>query len=457
MAESSPQKSRREGSHEPGVGAAGETASRYEAGARRVTEARDLLTGMRHLYRRAGYDARPMEFRPDGRIGAGSDRLEMQWRVYESASDVFLEIGNAAAVTCRLILGEGGVWRGRWERFEQMPVEVYPQPHIPPAVDALDVVYTWVDGAASAPILRALLDAERASLLPGAATENRYRSIDELRFSLRSLHLYAPWVRRIFLVTNGEVPAWLNRDCPKLRLVTHAEIFADASALPTFNSHAIELNLHRIPGLGPAFLYFNDDLFLGQPVRPDDFLSADGVQSIFFTDWDIPRAKTEQAHDQAYRFTLWLLDRDYGARPRRMLAHVPQLYRVDVLEEICRRWKEEVANTCGNRFRTGDDVVLRILYAYYLLESPLPRWPARRVILPQGKDYVFAAISPNYAYTRQGLNRATGGRPKYLCLNDEIPGDAASSARVFEKVHEFLAAQYPWPSPYEREGDPADD
>ena len=53
---------------------------------------------------------------------------------------------------------------------------------------------------------------------------------------------------------------------------------------------------------------------------------------------DIPRAKTEQAHDRAYGFTLGLLDRAYGARPRKMLAHAPQLYRVDVIEEICRRW-----------------------------------------------------------------------------------------------------------------------
>ena len=74
----------------------------------------------------------------------------------------------------------------------------------------------------------------------------------------------------------------------------------ESDALPTFNSHAIELNLHRIPGLAPAFLYFNDDFFLGQRAFPDDFLSAEEVQTIFFADWDIPAAKTEQAHDQAY-------------------------------------------------------------------------------------------------------------------------------------------------------------
>jgi hypothetical protein len=416
----------------------------------RTAEAFDRLTATRHLYRRLGYDARPMEFRPDGSIGLGSARLESEWRVYELHGDLYLEIRSAAELTCCLKLEEGGIWRGRWERFEQMPVEVYPQPVAPPVTGEIDVVYTWVDGDASAPALRALLDLQPDAVPAGAATANRFRSIGELQYSLRSLHAYAPWVRRVFLVTDGKIPAWLDVDCPKLRLVSHAEIFQDSGALPTFNSHAIELNLHRIPGLGPVFLYFNDDLFLGQPVCADDFLSADGVQTIFFADWNIPRRKTEQAHDMAYEFTLQLLDREYGSRPRKMLAHVPQLYSVDVLKKICERWQEEVNSTLWNRFRSGHDLVLRILYAYYLLESPAPDWAARSVVLPQGKSYVFAPISTNEAHTRQALSRAAKDRPKFLCLNDEIPREGESFRRTFDEVRLFLAEQYRSPSPFER-------
>ncbi len=431
-----------------------------------VTEAVGRLTGTPHLYRRAGFDTRPMEFLSNGEIGTGRGGLETQWRVYRNDGrqngasqndgsqidgDVLLEIGTEAGLTCRLKLGDGGIWRGRWESFGRMPVEVYPRFDPPEAVDAIDVVYTWVDGEASAALLQQTLRGESRPLLPGAATLNRYRSIGELRFSLRSLHLYAPWVRRVFLVTNGTIPPWLNTGCPKLRVVHHAEIFENPGAAPNFNSHAIELNLHRIPGLAPAFLYFNDDLFLGQPVGRDDFLSADGVQSIFFADWDIPREKTDQAHDRAYVFTLQLLDRVYGARPRKMLAHTPQLYRVDVLEEICRRWKAEIEATSANRFRTANDAVLRILYAYFLLESPVPRWTARRVVLAQGKEYAFAPISANHAYTRQGLSRAARDRPKFICLNDEIANAAESSVAIFDEVLEFLSRQYPDPSPFERD------
>ena len=41
--------------------------------------------------------------------------------------------------------------------------------------------------------------------------------------------------------------------------------------LPTYNSHTIELNLHRIPGLSENFVYFNDDVFLIRPVTPQHF------------------------------------------------------------------------------------------------------------------------------------------------------------------------------------------
>ena len=408
------------------------------------------LTATLHFYRRLGHDARPMEFQPNGFIGLGSARLESEWRIQELDGDIYLDIRSAAESTCRLKLEEDGIWRGRWQRFEQMPVEVYPQPAAAPLTGEIDVVYTWVDGDDAAPALRALLDLESQPVLTGAATANRFRSLGELKYSLRSLHAYAPWVRQVFLVTDGKVPSWLNPDCPKLRLVSHVEIFENSGDLPTFNSHAIELNLHRIPGLGPAFLYFNDDFFLGQPVCTDDFLSPDGVQSIFFADWDIPRGKTEQAHDRAYEFTLQLLDRAYGARPRKMLAHVPQLYRVDVLERICQRWQSEVNATYQNRFRSGCDVVLRILYAYYLLESPAPDWAARSVTLPQGKSYVFAPISTNETQTRQALGRAAKDRPKFLCLNDEILREGEAFKSTFDQVRHFLAEQYRSPSPFER-------
>ena len=94
---------------------------------------------------------------------------------------------------------------------------------------------------------------------------------EELRYSLRSLEMYAPWVRHVFIVTNGQIPSWLELDCPRLTLISHEEIYPDKSHLPTFSSPSIESHLHRIPGLADNFLYFNDDVMLNQPIWPEDF------------------------------------------------------------------------------------------------------------------------------------------------------------------------------------------
>ena len=116
---------------------------------------------------------------------------------------------------------------------------------------------------------------------------SRFKDNNELRYSLRSVEKYVPWVRRIWLVTNGQVPSWLNLNHPRLTVVTHKEIFPNASHLPTFSSPAIETHLHRIPGLSSRFIYLNDDVMFGAPVWPDDFYTAGGGQKIFFA-WPVP-------------------------------------------------------------------------------------------------------------------------------------------------------------------------
>jgi hypothetical protein len=104
-----------------------------------------------------------------------------------------------------------------------------------------------------------------------AYEQHRFQDNNQLKFSLRSIEKFAPWARHIIIVTNGQTPAWLNLSHPKIRLVTHEQIFPDKSHLPTFNSLAIESHLHRIPGLSRRFIYFNDDILLGKPVTIEDF------------------------------------------------------------------------------------------------------------------------------------------------------------------------------------------
>ncbi|XP_055624663.1 N-acetylglucosamine-1-phosphotransferase subunits alpha/beta [Toxorhynchites rutilus septentrionalis] len=146
--------------------------------------------------------------------------------------------------------------------------------------DTLDVVYTWVNGSDQ-------LFLERLKLYSDSRDKARYDDKNELKYSLRSLEKYAPWVRKVYIVTNGQIPFWLNLDCPKIQLIQHSDIADEEAILPTFSSTAIETFIHRIPGLSKNFLYLNDDIFLGAPLYPDDLITlSEGVK--VFTAWLVP-------------------------------------------------------------------------------------------------------------------------------------------------------------------------
>uniref|UniRef100_H2Z4G5 N-acetylglucosamine-1-phosphotransferase subunits alpha/beta n=1 Tax=Ciona savignyi TaxID=51511 RepID=H2Z4G5_CIOSA len=118
-------------------------------------------------------------------------------------------------------------------------------------------------------------------------SRSRFEDNEELRYSLRSVVKYAPWVRHIYIVTNGQIPYWLNMDAPRISVITHDEIFVNKSHLPTFSSPAIEAHLHRIPGLADKFIYLNDDVMFGKEVWPDDFYThADGYK--VYLAWSVP-------------------------------------------------------------------------------------------------------------------------------------------------------------------------
>jgi len=139
----------------------------------------------------------------------------------------------------------------------------------------IDIVYLWVDG--NDPKWRAKKNAFTGERSDNSEVNNkgRYTNNDELRYSLRSLEKHAPWIRRIFIVTDDQKPGWLNTEHPKIQVVDHTEIMPPES-LPCFNSSVIEYFLHRIPGLSEHFLLANDDMFFNANLSPDFFFHTDG-------------------------------------------------------------------------------------------------------------------------------------------------------------------------------------
>ncbi len=149
----------------------------------------------------------------------------------------------------------------------------------------IDAVVTWVDGADKAHTKKRLSYFEalqsnliRANLIDEeAALSTRFTSLGEIDFCLRLLLKFAPWLRTIYIVTDGQTPGVLRQfegtpDANRFKVVDHREIFRDyLEYLPTFNSLSIESMLWRIKGLSEQFIYLNDDCFLLRALKPSAF------------------------------------------------------------------------------------------------------------------------------------------------------------------------------------------
>lgn len=118
-------------------------------------------------------------------------------------------------------------------------------------------------------------------------SSSRFQDNSELQYSLRSIEKFAPWVRHIYIVTNGQIPGWLDLNHPRISIVEHKDIFRNQSHLPVFSSPAIEAHLHQIPGLSKKFVYLNDDVMFGTEVWPDDFYTHSKGQKIYEA-WPVP-------------------------------------------------------------------------------------------------------------------------------------------------------------------------
>ncbi|MGW7411409.1 stealth conserved region 3 domain-containing protein [Streptomyces sp. NPDC054863] len=325
----------------------------------------------------------------------------------------------------------------------------------------VDVVYTWVDD--SDPKWRERRDEARHAARPATADTGiadtdstdadnadadsgdvRFRNRDELRYSLRSLAMYAPWVRNVYLVTDDQTPAWLDTAHPNVKVVPHREIFADPSVLPTFNSHAIESQLHRIEGLSEHFLYFNDDVFLGRPVTPRSFFDSNGQAHFFRSPTAVPPSPLspdDEGYFAAAKNNRTLLQEAFGRTATHGFLHAPHPLRRSVLAELAEKFPTEIATTAANRFRAHTDLsVASSLHHHYGYLTGRSAPASLSCSFINAGDYAH--------HTR--LSRLLAARSHTVfCIGEsaaaEVPADEQD--RV---LRAFLGAYFPVPSPFER-------
>jgi hypothetical protein len=137
----------------------------------------------------------------------------------------------------------------------------------------IDLVYTWYnstdeDTQEERQYFQNILEPRKDSIV-----EERFTDIGELKYSLRGVEKYMPWINKIFIVVadNQPLPDWLDISNTKIRIVRHGEIFDSKYTNPTFNSVTIESALGNIKDLNEHFIYFNDDIFVNGEIGKSSF------------------------------------------------------------------------------------------------------------------------------------------------------------------------------------------
>ncbi|MGW7787628.1 stealth conserved region 3 domain-containing protein [Streptomyces tricolor] len=321
----------------------------------------------------------------------------------------------------------------------------FAEPGIDQVCFPVDAVYTWVDG--DDPVMAVKRRAHQALsdnvIAPRETGASRYTSHDELKYALRSLEMYAGFVRHVYLVTDSQTPAWLDPDAEGLTIVDHRDILP-ADALPVFNSHAIESRLHHIPGLSEHYLYFNDDVFINRPVRAEHFFHGNGIARIPLSPLKLGVGAPhplEPAPNSAGKNAREVIRRFHGRYVTHKSLHTPHPQLLSVMREMESLGIEELERTSYSRFRSTSDVAPASTLHHHWAIATGRAVPA---------DYSFRYVQLGTPDMRRRLARLAAGEDvDFFCLNDvdTAPADRAAAQAA---IRAFLERKFPFPSRFER-------
>ena len=267
----------------------------------------------------------------------------------------------------------------------------------------IDIVVAWVDGKDD--VWRKEKAKYQTDGQKAGNGDARYRDWDMFQYWFRAIETYAPWVNKVYLLTYGHIPTWLNLDYSKLKVVNHKD-FIPEDYLPTFSSIPIELNMWRIPELSEHFIYFNDDMFLSQPVKPEDFYFKDlpkyscvalplpyytnsdyhvhqlfgdlGVVNHFFNIKQCIIAHPEKWFSKQYKKHIKFNKRVLkdGVLTGMEFTHLACPYRKSTCEKVWNDIPQKMHETCLHKFRTPTDIMHQIFQLWEICNGTFQPVPA---------------------------------------------------------------------------------
>lgn len=326
----------------------------------------------------------------------------------------------------------------------------------------IDFVIIWVDGNDK----NWQKEKSKYSSNKNADSRNiRYRDWENLRYLFRGIEKYASWVNKIYFVTCGHYPEWLNKNNPKLVCVKHSD-YMPKEYLPTFSSHPIELNLHRIPNLSEKFVYFNDDTFIVNNLKPTDFFRnglpcdmavmnpvtarddiyvsvVNNVVSILNKDFN----KKEIVKNNLNKY----LNVKYGKYNLRTLLTLPwnrimgfyethnaNAYLKSTYEDVWEKEYDILNETSTHKFRSSQDVNQYIFKYWQFCEGKF--FPKKNI----RKSY---CIFDNIDAARKAIETS---KYKLICLNDGNNNTEAEFIDAKNKILDSFEKKFPNKSKFEK-------
>jgi hypothetical protein len=296
----------------------------------------------------------------------------------------------------------------------------------PPAMASIDAVITWVNGADPAHRRKRehYMARAQAPANENGTNPHRWACSDELDYCLRSIANNAPWIRRIWIVTDAQTPDLSSLDAvlrARISIVDHRVLFdGHAQALPTFNSLAIETMLWRIPGLAERFIYFNDDVFLTAPLQPGDVFRGDApVLRGKWQDFSALESDPDQRRDPALLNAFTQVNAavmmGFAADHLFAGAHVIHPMRRSIMAQLFDDHRAAFERNIAHRFRDVGQFLPQGLHNHACIKAGLARLETasdhRHLRTGAIIDYPLEAVR---AYLRSALLPEV----KFLCIND---------------------------------------
>jgi len=232
--------------------------------------------------------------------------------------------------------------------------------------------------------------------------------------------MYAPWINKIFIITNGQIPIWLDINHPKIRIVSHKEIMPK-TALPTFNSQAIVACIDNIKELSEYYLLGNDDTFFSGPVQPDYFFDENNNPYVNLR----PRKKEinndlNNTYEQSLQYSIKLLKEKYNIKDSLedfVPCHCIDAYRKSYLKECKQTFANEYEKTINAKFRENN-IIQSILLKFYMIYKK----DCKLIKNPSFEEQSSLTEVNNLYIPLESANKVNAAfnnrKSKLLCIND---------------------------------------